>query len=226
MMEHKQPILEKLASLKPNSILDVGCGCGSFTVKLSPYCNRITAIDLSPALIERCKKENQKPNISYFCMDARDLKYLDNSFDLILERVALHHIFEWEKVLDEMMRVSSKYLLIEEQINQPRNQQKIDALQAQKVFLKLQNEVGHSHYEYLNQKALLAYFDKRNIPIEFEIIRSDEALDFDEHFSSFTAFAEKSERKDYWLEQFRLLKEEFKDKKLIESDSIFISVEK
>jgi len=226
MMEHKEPILEQIASLKPNSILDVGCGCGSFAVKLSPYCGRITAIDLSPALIKRCKKEHQQPNISYLCMDARDLKYPDNSFDSVLEKATLHHIFEWEKVLDEMIRVSSKYLLIEEQVNDPRNQKKMDTLQAQRFFLKLQNEVGHSHYEYLNQKALLGYFDKRNIPIEFDVIRSDDILDFDEYFVSFPTFLEKSKRKDYWLEQFRLLKDEFKDKKLCESDSIFIFADK
>jgi precorrin-6B methylase 2 len=40
-------ILKQLTSLKPLHLLDVGCASGSFTSKISPYCDRITAIDSS-----------------------------------------------------------------------------------------------------------------------------------------------------------------------------------
>ena len=112
-MESKEPVLERIALVKPDNVLDVGCGCGSSTVKLSPYCGKIIAIDFSSELIDRCKRENQKPNITYLCMDGRNIQYPDDSFDLVVEQYSLHHVLEWEKVLDEMIRVSSKHILIQ-----------------------------------------------------------------------------------------------------------------
>ena len=97
-MEDRDPILERVASLNPKQLLDVGCGCGSFTVKLFQHCGRIIAIDPSQARIDQSKKENGKPNISYLCMDGRSLEYPDNSFDLVLERDTLHHVKEWQKM--------------------------------------------------------------------------------------------------------------------------------
>jgi SAM-dependent methyltransferase len=221
-MEKNEKILERVSLLKPKNVLDVGCGCGGFTVKLSPYCGKITAIDFSQELIDRCKKENPGPNITYLCMDGRDIHYPDGSFDLVMERSFLHHILEWEKALDEMIRVSSKYILIEEPIDDPRSEEKRNAIYAQKLYLELQREVGYSHYQYIRIDSLIQYFKRRNIAIETEVIKSDEPIDFDDNFSSFGVFAEKSKRKEYWLKRLDSLKAELAGKKLCQEDCVFI----
>ena len=41
-------ILEKIPELKPHKVLDLGCGCGSYTARLSSYCREITAVDCHP----------------------------------------------------------------------------------------------------------------------------------------------------------------------------------
>jgi len=221
-MKQRDPILEKVASLKPNNVLDVGCGCGSFTAELSPYCGKIKAIDFSKGLIDRCKKQSQKPNITYLCMDAREILFSDNSFDLVLERESLHHVSVWEKALDEMIRVSSEYVLIEEPIDDPRNEAKRNTIRAQQLFLEVQNEVGYAHHRHIPKESLTRYFKRRNIPIETRIIKSDLLLDFDECFSSFGFFAEKSRRKKYWTERLETLRKELGCKKLCEEDVFFI----
>ncbi|HEX9916834.1 MAG TPA: class I SAM-dependent methyltransferase [candidate division Zixibacteria bacterium] len=225
-MEYNNILLTRITQLKPQNVLDVGCGCGSFTIKLSFYCTEAVAIDLSEDLIERSKKENQKPNITYLCMDGRNLSYPDNSFDLVLERATLHHTREWEKVLNEMIRVSAQHILAEEPLDDPRSEAKKNTMQAQKLFLELQNEVGYSHYPYLPLENLLGYFKKRNIPLETEIIKSDEPLGLDEYFSSFGLFAEKSKRKKYWLDRLDDFKKELNGNKLCESDTLFIAAVK
>ena len=115
-MEETDRILERVASIRPDRLLDVGCGCGGFTVRLSPHCREITAIDSSQALIDRCKEENARANITYVCMDGRDIRHTNSSFDLVAERMALHHIRVWYVALCVFIRVSSKHLLIEEPI--------------------------------------------------------------------------------------------------------------
>jgi SAM-dependent methyltransferase len=221
-MEKINTILEKVALLKPDKVLDVGCGCGSFTVKLSPHCGEITAIDSSKALIDRCLMENQEPNITYMCMDGRDIRYPKNSFDLVLERATLHHIREWEKALEEMIRVSSKYILVEEPMDDPRSEEKRNTIRAQELMLELQREVGYPHFKYIPLDSLVGHLQIREVFFEKSVTRSDEPMDFDEYFSSFEDFAEKSSRKDYWFERLHRLRQKLDGKMLCKEDILFI----
>ena len=219
-------MLERVASIRPDQLLDVGCGCGGFTAKLSPHCREIIAVDSSQALIDRCKRENSRPNISYVCMDGRDIRHPNNSFDLVAERMALHHIREWEETLGEMIRVSSKHILVEEPIDDPRSEEKKNAARARELLLALQNEIGFSHHEYIPANILIDYFRKKNMSIESDVIESDKLVDFDKFFSSFGDFAEKSSRKEYWLDRLESLRRELDGKKLCEEDIVFIVARK
>lgn len=224
--EQKDPVLGRVISVKPKNVLDVGCGCGSSTAKLSPFCGKITAIDFSSELIDRCKRENQKSNITYLCMDGRDIRYPDKSFDLVVEQYVLHHVLEWEKVLDEMARVSSKHILILEPIDDPRSEEKRNTIRAQQLFLEVQKDVSYPHYRYLPVNSLIQYFKRKKIPIETQIIKSDRLIDFNEYFDNFAVFAEKSKRKEYWLKRLNTLRKKLQGKKLCDEDLVFIAAEK
>ena len=225
-MDSTDLILKKVASLEPANVLDVGCGCGGFTAQLSLYCGRITAIDYTSALIDRCKRENQRPNIDYVCMDGRNIDFPDDSFDLVLERASLHHILEWEKALDEMIRVSSRHVLVQEPIDDPRSEEKRNTIRAQELILELQREVGYSHFKYIPLNSLIAHMQKRGVSFETSVTRRDEPVDVDEYFSSFGDFANKSRRKEYWLERLNRLRKELDTKKLCKEDILFIAATK
>ena len=215
-------ILEKIASLKPRNLLDVGCGCGGFTAKLSPYCETITAIDLFPSLIGKCGTENKAPNIDYICMDGRQIGFPDKCFNLVMERVALHHISQWESVLDEMVRVSSRYVLAEEPINDPRSEAKRNAIYAQRLYLEVQKEIGYPHNEHIALESLVGWFRTRGLQIDIEIEKSDELLSFDRFFGSFAGFADKSTRREYWYGRLADLKSELEGKDLARCDIAFV----
>ncbi len=225
-MERNGTILDRIALLKPGSVLDVGCGCGSFTSTLSPYCGKITAIDLSTELIDRCQRENPKTNINYVCMDARDIDFPDAGFDLVCERDSLHHILEWERVLNEMVRLSSKHVWIEEPLDDPRNEAKRNVMQLQRFYLELQNEVGYSHYPHIDLNLLLGYFRDKRLDFETKITKSDQPVDFDQYVGTFGNFADKSTRKAYWYDRLDRLRQEFEGKVLCEEDVVFISARK
>ena len=215
-------LIKYIEKLKPVKILDVGCGCGSFTAKIAPYCGHITPIDSSQPLIDRCKKENQLSNVDYACMDARDIKYPENSFDLVLERASLHHILDWRTVLSEMVRVSSKHICIEEPIDDPSSEEKRNVIAAQSLFLEVQNETGYLHYKHLEPAVLKEYFTSRGMKYESQMVKTDQSIDFDEYFAQYDRFAEKSKRKEYWLERLAGLKKELKGGKLSQSDTLFV----
>ncbi len=214
--------LERVAALRPQSALDVGCGYGATTVRLSPYCGRITAIDLFDRLIERCRKENQRPNITYSCMDARDLKFPDKSFELVLENNSLHHIINWEKAVHEMIRVSAAHVLIEEPIDDLRNDAKRAASILQDLMLEIQAEVGYPHNKHLSLETLLACLSKVPVTFTYETFQSDETVGLEKWEAPFRTFAAKTQRESYWLDRFAASVDALPGNRLCKWDKVFI----
>jgi ubiquinone/menaquinone biosynthesis C-methylase UbiE len=127
------------------------------------------AVDISASIIERAKKENPKPNIIYRCMDATCLSFPDCHFDTVLERESLHHIENWTAALSEMIRVASKYIILEEPIDDLRSDSRRRTYTAQGLFLEIQREARYSHYRHLEMEALRGYFDKSGLSYQYNI---------------------------------------------------------
>ncbi len=73
--------------LKPgDKILDIGCGAGRTSIPLSQKGFEVTAIDLSPNMIEAAKNQARTHNqkIDFRVMDAVQLDFKKESFDLAL----------------------------------------------------------------------------------------------------------------------------------------------
>ena len=91
--------------LKPGmTILELGCGTGSFTGELARSGVDITAIDVSPELLEIARANSSAPNVRYEIQNAYALTYSDATFDSIVGSSILHHL-EIEEALREIYRV-------------------------------------------------------------------------------------------------------------------------
>jgi malonyl-CoA O-methyltransferase len=76
----------------PRTILDVGCGTGSLTRRLTerfPF-TRIAGIDLAPAMVGTCRAAWPYPHV-FLCGDAEDFDAEGNAFDLVASSFA----FQW-----------------------------------------------------------------------------------------------------------------------------------
>ncbi len=97
--------LLQLAAVKSNEIvLDLACGPGILTEELAKYAQHVTAVDATEKMIQICQSKNIK-NITATQAIAEKLPFADNSFDCIVNRLAIHHFFDPDKVLKEMKRV-------------------------------------------------------------------------------------------------------------------------
>ena len=81
------------------SVLDVGAGTGRYSLQLARRGYAVTAVDLSPALIERSKKhvadEGLETQVRFVVADARDLtEVAENGFDAVLMMGPLYHLVE------------------------------------------------------------------------------------------------------------------------------------
>lgn len=76
----------------PRTILDVGCGTGSLTRRLTQRfpLTRIAGIDLAPAMVGTCRAAWPHPHV-FLCGDAEDFDAEGNAFDLVASSFA----FQW-----------------------------------------------------------------------------------------------------------------------------------
>lgn len=97
--------------LKAKRVLDVGCGEGFTLKKLQEkkIGKNNVGIDNSTDAIKIGKKIY--PEVDLQKGSIYDIQFKDNSFDLVLCTEVLEHLDDPHKAIEEMKRVSSKYLL-------------------------------------------------------------------------------------------------------------------
>lgn len=86
-------------------LLDVGCGNGFFTFYFDKICDAY-GVDYSEKMLQ------MNPVKKTTLMSADDLKFADDSFDVVFCHALLHHVENVPKVIQEMRRVSKKYVVI------------------------------------------------------------------------------------------------------------------
>jgi 2-polyprenyl-3-methyl-5-hydroxy-6-metoxy-1,4-benzoquinol methylase len=91
--------------LRPGmTVLELGCGAGYFTRELARSGAEVTAIDVSPELLEIARANCAAPNVRYDIQNAYALSYGDATFHSVVGSSVLHHL-EIEQALREMYRV-------------------------------------------------------------------------------------------------------------------------
>ncbi|NJK86317.1 MAG: class I SAM-dependent methyltransferase [Bacteroidales bacterium] len=87
-----------------DQVLELGCGTGYFTRELVKTGASITAIDISPDLLEEAKKNVTEKNARFIQDNAYAMNFESNSFNTVVGSSVLHHL-ELSKALPEIYRV-------------------------------------------------------------------------------------------------------------------------
>lgn len=88
-------------------VLDIGCGVGFVARYLNDkYGVEVTGVDVDPEQVE-CAKEYSKEKewVDFAVADATQLPLEDNRFDLVVSFMVIHHIGDWQRMLQEVNRV-------------------------------------------------------------------------------------------------------------------------
>lgn len=96
---HNNCYFEHLIKLIPNNVetcLEIGCGKGELSFMLSKKSQKVIAVDLADKMIESSKVLHPNNNIEYICENILDMKFEDNSFDVIITTATAHHLpYDW-----------------------------------------------------------------------------------------------------------------------------------
>lgn len=105
-------LLQELRNIHPVRILDAGAGEG-FTIdrlQKEQIGKEIEGVEFMQEAIDLGKQHH--PNAHIIQGDIHKLPYPDNSFDTVICTEVLEHVVEPEKALQELVRVSSKYVVL------------------------------------------------------------------------------------------------------------------
>ena len=88
-------------------ILDVGTGTGFFAVLLAQQGHRVEGIDLTPAMLEEARTLAKQRNldITFREMDAQNLAYPDDTFDVVISRNLTWTLPDPQRAYAEWFRV-------------------------------------------------------------------------------------------------------------------------
>jgi ubiquinone/menaquinone biosynthesis C-methylase UbiE len=76
-----------------NRVLEIGCGFGAFTRLIAGRARHITAVDLSPQMIEVARERSASYfNLEFMLGDFLQLKLPADSYDCIVTIATLHHL--------------------------------------------------------------------------------------------------------------------------------------
>ena len=105
-------IVKHYSIKKESSILELGCGTGitwQEHTKLLQDCKEIYVTDLFEVMIEKARANiGEHSNIHYEVVNAEDLIYEDERFDIVIANMMLYHIPNLDKALSEIRRVLKK----------------------------------------------------------------------------------------------------------------------
>ena len=87
------------------NILELACGSGQLSLRLSTHVQLWEATDFSENMIREARKRSFSGRLHFSVQDATNLPYVDSSFDAVVIANALHIMPNPERALSEIRRV-------------------------------------------------------------------------------------------------------------------------
>lgn len=120
----KKDIIKFLeGKLEDRSVLEFGCGIGRMTEDLAKKAKQVIAIDFSPKMIKRAKKNLKGvKNVGVKLGRITDFEFKPKAFDLIFESIVLLHILnpkELKKTAEKMKQMSDIIFICEHTYESP-----------------------------------------------------------------------------------------------------------
>lgn len=97
-------ILSKIPFHEQMHVMDFGAGTGLICTHVAPMVEKITAVDISEAMLEKLKaKPELKNKVNAVCQDIMN-NPIDEKFDLIISAFAMHHVEDTNKLIQSFAR--------------------------------------------------------------------------------------------------------------------------
>lgn len=149
---YRQRLLREIASLKPERVLEVGCGGGAFLRSAAALGVAVEGIDSDEPCVARLRDEG----FSVRAGQAQSLDYADASVDVVVFSYTAHHIADWQRSLLEAVRVCRRAVLILDPWYDIGIASQAVALEFDRWCKAIDRSTGMVHNDCMDAKALLS----------------------------------------------------------------------
>lgn len=145
-----------------DTILEVAAGTCACGRALAGHAKAVVCLDVTSAMLEVGKKEaarKQQNNMTFVLGTAEKLPFLDESFDIVISRLAFHHFKNIQESFQEMVRVlrpGGKLVLIDMEAAKERLREREDEIETWR---------DPSHIRNLSRDDIRALFAEHNLDI-------------------------------------------------------------
>jgi SAM-dependent methyltransferase len=102
------------------TVIDVGCGDGTFTLELAKLLPGVSFTGFDPAKRAIESVNSQSPNCTFFVGDVLDAEtFPDKKYDLAIMRGVIHHLPTQKEAIANAFRLSRRLLILEPNGNNP-----------------------------------------------------------------------------------------------------------
>ncbi len=167
--------MEKLKNIlssesKDLKVLDVGTGIGSFIEVLQdslPGYSNIIGIDTKKESLARAIKEYEDERTEFMCMDGADMKFDNDSIDIISISNTIHHLPNKEKVLSEIKRVlkPNGLIIINEMISDNQSEKQLSHVKIHHLQGEIDTYLGICHNKTFSENELVKIVEDLNLEI-------------------------------------------------------------
>lgn len=179
-----QKLSNLMKSFTDTRILDVGTGNGNFirvlTVLNDDY-KSVVGIDTLEGAIKLCDSSFTDERIKFMKMDALNMEFEDESFDIVSLSNSLHHLEDIKATLSEMERVLAPggILLFCEMRNNNLNKSQKSHLQVHHFAAEIDRESNVVHNDTFSEKQILNILTEKSVLDikaiwEFNILEKEE----------------------------------------------------
>ncbi|MFT7465283.1 MAG: ubiquinone/menaquinone biosynthesis C-methylase UbiE [Pseudohongiellaceae bacterium] len=111
--KHRRTLVERLLPKRvAGPLLDSGCGDGALSVFTREQTGAEYAVGLDLSVRRAQRAQGDKPAVHFLSGSIYELPFPDDHFELVLCTDLLEHLDEPQRAFDELVRVSSKHVLI------------------------------------------------------------------------------------------------------------------
>jgi ubiquinone/menaquinone biosynthesis C-methylase UbiE len=100
--EENRAILDAIQLEPGQTLIDLGTGTGAFALQAAPRCEKVFAVDISPAMLARASqkaKESSLGNIEFLQGGFLTYEHAAEPVDAAVSKLALHHLPDFWKLI-------------------------------------------------------------------------------------------------------------------------------
>lgn len=156
-------IVTNIHPQKTDTVLEVAAGTCVCGCSLAPLVQNVTCLDMTSAMLMAGKETAGKQaleNMAFVIGDAEELPFLNDSFDIVISRLAFHHFPDIDRSFDEMVRVlrpHGKLVFIDMEAAEDKLRLVRDEIETMR---------DPSHIQNLSKEEMLKLYSKHSIQVD------------------------------------------------------------